>query len=166
MRIGAEQPEHRAAVLALNDAAFGGSGESELINKLDEAGLILASLVAIEDQRVVGHILFSRLAVEVEGRAVAAAALAPMCVSPSRQRQSIGSALVKAGIEEMRKQRQEAIVVLGHEAFYQRFGFSHDLVRHLDCPFNQHKAFMGLELVPGVLGGRQGTCTYPSAFGV
>jgi putative acetyltransferase len=164
MRIVTEQPEHRNAVLELNRQAFGGTFESDLIERLDRDGLLLASLVALDGEGVVGHIAFSRLEIEAGGRAVMAAALAPMCVAHSRQRQSIGSALVFAGIEIVRRMEVEAVIVLGHEYFYPRFGFRHDLVARLSCAYNARDAFMGLELVPGALAGRQGKCSYPSAF--
>lgn len=166
MRIESEAPEFREAVLALNSMAFGGDEEAGIIARLDRNGLVLLSLVAIEEGAVIGHILFSRLDVTVEGAAINAAALAPMAVLPGHQRRGIGGALVLAGIAGMSQQRIEAIIVLGHTEFYPRFGFRHDLVRNIASPFTAHDAFMGLELSPGVLAGKAGICTYPQAFGI
>jgi hypothetical protein len=67
-----EHSEHRAAVMALHRAAFGGDYEADLIAGLDGDGLVVASLVALERGEVVGHILFSDLPVEVEGRPIGA----------------------------------------------------------------------------------------------
>ncbi len=164
MQVTAEKPGQRPAVLALNSEAFGGPAEAALVARLDRDGVVVASLVAEEQGRVVGHILFSALSVEVEGRPVEAVSLAPMCVAPGRQGQGIGSRLVRAGVEAVRSRGAEAIIVLGHEWFYPRFGFRHDLVRNLSCAFNAYEAFMGLELKPGALGGRKGICRYPKAF--
>jgi putative acetyltransferase len=166
MNIRPEAPDERAAVLALTRQAFGGAEEAGIIARLDAGAAVLASLVAIVDGQLRGHILFSPLAVEVEDRAVAAAALAPMCVAPAWQRRGIGAALVEAGIAAMRARGEQAIIVVGHETFYPRFGFSHDVVAGLACAFRDLPAFMGLELVPGVLGGRPGTCAWHPAFGV
>ena len=58
-----------------------------------------------------------------------------------------------------------AVIVLGHEAFYPRFGFSAELARRLDAPFRSD-AFMALELQPGALAGVRGAVRYPAAFGL
>jgi putative acetyltransferase len=165
MQIVDETAAHRPAVLELNLLAFGGWNESEIVEKLDRAGLVKASLVALIDGKIVGHILFSELHVEAGGRKIKAVALAPMCVAPDRQRQGIGSELVRAGIDRMKGLGKDAIVVVGHERFYPRFGFRHDLVRNLACAFNRYEVFMGLELTSGCLGGEWGVCRYPEAFG-
>jgi GNAT superfamily N-acetyltransferase len=85
-----------AAIRRLNDDAFGGTYESRLIEDLRSAGLDAVELVAVEDDQIVGHILFSVLATSVDRHAVPALALAPMAVRPDRQRRGIGSALVRA----------------------------------------------------------------------
>jgi len=165
MKIVAEKPRHREAVLAVNRLAFKGDGEGQLIEALDRDGDVIASLVAVDvKDEVVGHILFSQLRVIIEGREVIAAALAPMAVTPNRQNQGIGSQLVKHGIVTMKSAEQAAIIVLGHKQFYPRFGFRHDLAQNLSCPFNQYDEFMGLELVEDSLAGKVGTCRYPKAF--
>lgn len=164
MKIVPELPEHRPAVLELNRLAFKGDEESRLIKKLADDASILASFVAVDGEEVVGHILFSPLYVMAEGKRIDAAALAPMCVMPSRQKQGIGTRLVEHGIEAMKSAGQSAIIVLGHVNFYPRFGFRHELAKNLSCAFNKYDAFMGLELRAGSLGGKSGTCIYPRAF--
>jgi putative acetyltransferase len=165
VRIRAERPEDRAAVLRLNRLAFGSDDEAQIIEALDRDGLILASLVALEDEEVAGHILFSPVGLNVAGQDVKAAVLGPLAVRPQSQRHGIGSALLRAGLRLMREQGQEAVLVLGHEAYYPRFGFRHDLVANIESRFTEYEAFMGLELKPGVLAGKPGTCTYPKAWG-
>lgn len=166
MQILEERPLDRKAVLDINRRAFAGPDEAALIERLSASGLILLSLVAHGDERPVGHILFSHLSVEVDGRAVKAAALAPMAVAPEHQRCGIGSALVRDGLVKLRTQGSETVIVLGYPHFYARFGFSHESVRRLASPFTQHDAFMGLELKPGALVGRGGFCVYPPDFGI
>ena len=164
IRIIAEQPEHAAAVAALNRAAFGGDFEAKLVARLHLDCLVAVSLVAVEGS-VVGHILFSELAVEVDGRSVAAMALAPMAVRPDRQRQGVGTALVHEGLARVRTAGREAVIVLGHPQYYPRFGFSAAMARKLRSPF-PGEAFMALELVPGALAGASGSVRYPAAFGI
>jgi putative acetyltransferase len=166
MRIMAEEPRHRPAVLEVSRRAFKGEAEAQLIEALDRDGQVIASLVAVDGDEVSGHILFSRLDVEVEAQPIRAAALAPMAVLPDRQRQGIGTALVNRGLAELRAQGVEAVSVVGHPDYYRRFGFRHDLVADLASPFTQYDAFMGLELLDGALAGRPGACRYPKAFGL
>src|SRR5471030_2427152 len=45
------------AIRALNDEAFGGTGETTLIHHLRAAGLAAIELVAIDRSEIVGHIL-------------------------------------------------------------------------------------------------------------
>jgi putative acetyltransferase len=157
--------EHHAAIAALTLEAFGGPYEPDLIEKLRRDGLVVAELVALEEGDVVGHILFSRLDVEVGGRGVEAAALAPMAVRPDHQRQGIGGGLIRRGLADCRKMGIAAVIVLGHPDYYPRFGFSAARARHLATPF-PGEAFMALELAPGALDGGGGSVTYPHAFGI
>ena len=154
MKLVPELPEHRPAVLELNRLAFKGDEEPRLIKNLARDNSIFASFVALDGEEVVGHILFSPLHLVVSGERIDAVALAPMCVTQ----------LVDYGIEQMKRAGQAAIIVLGHVDFYPRFGFRHDLARNLSCAFNKYDAFMGLELRPGSLDGKSGTCIYPRAF--
>lgn len=159
-----EKPEQRAQVLALNRLAFDGDEEARIIAALTRDDLVVLSLVVTEGETVTGHILFSRLDVEVDGRMVKAVSLAPMAVLPDQQNKGIGSALVKRGVDLLAARGFEAVLVVGHTEFYPRFGFSAEAVRHIACPFQGLDAFMGLELKPGALAGESGVCRYPAAF--
>jgi putative acetyltransferase len=100
----------------------------------------LLSLVAVEKEKIVGHILFSSAIIEGEHGVVKGMGLAPMAVLPEFQRQGIGSQLVKAGIEKLRKTKCPFIIVLGHPEYYPRFGFEPmgDAARNL--PFKDLRA--------------------------
>jgi putative acetyltransferase len=154
-----------SAIRRLNDDVFGGPYESRLIEDLRAAGLDAVELVAVENDDIVGHVLFSVLATTIDRQAVPALALAPMAVRPDRQRQGIGSVLVHAGLRLARERDWRAVIVLGHKEYYPRFGFSAALARPLEAPFSGG-AFMALELAPGALRGEKGRVTYPPAFGV
>ncbi len=82
------------------------------------------SFVAELDGQVVGHVLFTRSLLDAPPRLVHVLVLSPLSVVPARQRVGIGSALVRFGLEEVRRTRPEPLVFLeGDPAFYGRFGF-------------------------------------------
>jgi putative acetyltransferase len=158
MEIVTATPDHYAAVADLNVTAFGSDAEGALISQLRDDGLVLVERVALDGDGLVGHILFSHLGLEVDGRTVSSAVLAPMAVRPDRHRQGIGSRLVQDGLAELRSAGCEAVIVLGHPGYYPRFGFSAALAAKLNAPFR------GLALMPGALDGHAGSVTYPDAF--
>ena len=161
--ITAETLSHRPGIEAVHREAFGGEFEAALVGKLHDAGLIVSSLVATIGTRVIGHILFSHLSVNLDGRSAAAVSLAPMGVLPAKQRQGIGTALVRRGLEDMRIKGRTAVLVVGHPQFYSRFGFSAQLAMKLVSSY-AGPAFMALELSPGALAGHRGVVTYPDVF--
>src|SRR5262249_21442261 len=111
-------PADDAAIGGLNDAAFGGAHESRPVPQLRDAGLAAVDLVADEGGAIVGHIMLGALSVTIDGHAVRALALAPMCVRPGRQRSGIGSTLVRRGLERARHDGWQAVLVLGHADYY------------------------------------------------
>jgi putative acetyltransferase len=160
-----EQPGDRDQVRNVNEAAFGRSDEADLIDKLLMEGVVLLSLVAELDGQIAGHILFSRMTVETAEGSVAAVALAPMAVLPEHQGRGVGSELVRRGLGQINDLGVRIVIVLGHEHYYSRFGFSTDKARHLASPFPPD-AFMALELYEGALAGIRGAVRYPAAFGL
>jgi putative acetyltransferase len=167
MIVRAEYPEDRAAIRLVNEQAFSRRDEADLIDAVRNQGVVLASFVAEIEERVVGHILFSRMSIEATGpvRSVPAVALAPMAVLPERQRQGIGEKLIKHGLDWLGAQGEQVVIVLGHPKYYPRFGFSTDKASSLASPFPP-EAFMALELSPGALNDIQGKVRYPEAFGL
>ncbi len=161
-----EIPDDYRSIAEINVAAFGSPVEATLVEQLRAQGLVIASLVAVDDLgQIVGHILFSPVTIVTSGGSkMQVASLAPMCVLPPYQRKGIGSILVEQGIEACRRANYRAIVLVGHHAYYPRFGFSHAFVAGLENPFAADEAFMGLELVPGALSGIQGRVVYPDLF--
>jgi putative acetyltransferase len=160
-----EQPCDREQVRKVNEAAFARSDEADLIDRLRVEGAVLLSLVAEIDGQIIGHILFSRMAVETAQGPVAAVSLAPMAVQSDHQGRKIGSELVGRGLAQLRDRGERIVIVLGHQHYYPRFGFSSEKARYLASPFSP-EAFMALELSDGALTGIHGAVRYPSAFGL
>jgi len=160
-----ERPEETSAVRRVNEQAFGQRAEAALVDALRQRDELLISLVAIEDEQVVGHILFSPVTVQSDGASWGAMGLGPMAVLPEHQGKGIGSQLVEAGLEECRKTGHEVVVVLGHPEFYPRFGFAPSKPLGIrwekDVP---EEVFMVTELREGALAERGGVVKYLPEF--
>jgi len=79
------------------------------------------SLVADEDGEIIGDVLLSR--VGLEGAEWLLLELGPISVAPARQRQGIGSALVREALRRADERDEPLVLVLGHPSYYPRFGF-------------------------------------------
>ena len=165
LTVRAEGVRDHAAVRRVNELAFESAGEADLVEALRRAARPLVSLVAEEDGRVVGHILFSAVTVESEAGDWGALGLGPMAVLPERQGRGVGSALVREGLKECARLGHEVIFVLGHADYYPRFGFRTAASAGVGCEFpTPEENFMVAELRPGALSGRKGLVRYAPEF--
>ena len=165
VKIRRENEGDEAAVQAVNESAFETSEEARLVAALREQAQPLISLVADDEGKIIGHIMFSPVALDGHHE-LKIMGLAPMAVVPERQHQGIGAALVLEGLEACKKLGFGAVVVLGHAAYYPRFGFvpstQFDISSEYDVP---EDVFMVKELTPGYLDGAKGTIKYHAVFG-
>ena len=53
-----ETPSDLPAIRYVNEQAFGGPAEARLVDMLRASGKVVVSLVAVHQDRIVGHILF------------------------------------------------------------------------------------------------------------
>jgi putative acetyltransferase len=160
-----ELPADIPAIRRLNDAAFGGPTEGAIVDALRARCPGVLSLVAVEEERIVGHIFFSPVAVEgLDGNE--AMGLGPMAVAPERQRQGIGSALAVRGLEELERSGCALVVALGHPGYYPRFGFVPAARNGLRSQWDgvPDEAFMVRFLKQGVAGRVRGVVHYRREF--
>jgi len=137
MKIRNEQVEDIDTITRLTTAAFEHAEHSShteqfIVNALRRSKQLTVSLVAVENDQVIGHVAISP--VRISSGATGWFGLGPISVWPDRQAQGIGSALMKAALAELKRLGGIGCVVLGEPGYYGRFGF---------------KAHPGLEL-PGV----------------
>lgn len=164
------RPEEEAdfdAVRQVNTLAFGQPAEATLVDALRKSAELFISLVAVDDNQVVGHILFTPVSLESDDSTSTALGLglAPMAVLPDYQRQGVGSELVRAGLRECQRIGANVVVVLGHPEYYPRFGFVPASQKGLTSEYPvPDEVFMAIELEPGALKGRRGLVKYRPEF--
>ncbi|MDY7092713.1 MAG: N-acetyltransferase [Acidobacteriota bacterium] len=164
MLIRPEEPTDHRAVREIHTATFETPAEARLVEALRERTKPLVSLVAVEGDEVLGHILFSPVSLP-ELPHLELMGLAPMAVAPGHQRRGIGSALVREGLEACRRLGAGAVVVLGHPDYYPRFGFEPSVRFGIGCEYDvPPEVFMALELQPEILRNVSGTVQYHQAF--
>jgi putative acetyltransferase len=163
MVIRPETADDAGAVRLVLTAAFRGEDEATLIDLLQDGGDVVLSLVALVENQIVGHVLFSRLVIRTGAGVLAGVALAPLAVLPAFERRGIGSALVRDGIRQLRDSGEAIVIVLGDPEYYTRFGFSTELAKPLRSRYSG-PAFMAQAITPGALDGVAGDVKYPSAF--
>ena len=161
MTLRAEDPADRDAIHAVHASAFPTDAEARLVDRLRSAGRCAISLVAEIDGRIVGHVLFTPVAV---GGAVGGLGLAPVGVLPEHQRRGIGAALVRAGLDTCRRRDCPFVVVLGEPAYYRRFGFQRAADHGLDNEYGAGEAFMVIELRSGGIPAGGGLVKYAGEF--
>ncbi len=159
-----ERPDDVAAIRGVNERAFGGVAEAGLVDALRKAGKATVSLVAQENDRVVGHILFSPVTLERAPFGVRGVGLAPMSVLPELQNRGIGSQLVHHGLAACRAAGCDLAVVLGHVDYYPRFGFTQARQFGLENEYQAGDAFMVLELRKGALNDVSGLVKFATEF--
>jgi putative acetyltransferase len=158
-------PEDAAAIHQVHAAAFPTEAEATLVDQLIAAEHDELSLVAEVDGQVVGHVLYSPVTVERDGRVIAAGlGLAPVAVLPSHQKQGVGSELISASLQALASAGCPFVVVLGEPAYYQRFGFKTTSQFQLGNVYGVDEPFMVAELTPSSLPPGGGLVKYGAEF--
>jgi len=151
-------PEDGAAIRDLTARAFGRPDEAELAADLIVGPVETLSVVAIRKDRMVGHVLFSRI--DGPDRCLA---LAPLSVDPAFREMYVGTELVRRGLERARQAGWKSVFVLGEPDYYGRFGFRSDLADRAVVAW-QGPYLQALELVDGALAGWTGPLVDPEPF--
>lgn len=164
MIIRKEAETDHPLVYQLNARVFESDGEAKLVEKLRGSPDTLLSLVAEKKERIVGHIMFSK--VSLIGHAdLKLVGLAPLAVAPETQNMGIGGELVNRGLSQCRELGVDAIVVIGHSHYFPKFGFKPGASFGVDCEYDvPEDVFMLSELKEGALTGKKGVVFYHPAF--
>lgn len=110
---------------AFANQEFSNQEEVELVKNLRKTDLFIPelSLVAEEENKLIGQILFTKMEFEMDNRKEFILILAPVSVIPEYQNKGIGSKLIKKGHEIAKQLNYKGILVVGHEEYYPKFGY-------------------------------------------
>ena len=148
----------RADIRSIHTLAFGQSDEADLTVALldDPSAAPVLSLLAIVEQKAIGHILFSKAHLTGAEPPFSVSILAPLAVVPDFQDRGVGGALVREGLQRSRGADTDLVFVLGHPEYYPRHGFEPAGRLGLDAPFpiadENADAWMVQALRPDLLG--------------
>lgn len=165
IQIRAEKSEDKGEIYEVNKLAFGKDNEAKLVDLLRarEDFIPELSLVAIANEKIVGYVLLSKIAIVSEDqKRFDSLALAPVSVVPDSQKQGVGKLLITNVLEKAKNLGYESVIVLGHKEYYPKFGFGLAGDWGIKAPFDvPADHFMAIELKKGSLDGKSGIVEYP-----
>jgi putative acetyltransferase len=165
MNIRCENRSDYPAIAELNRLAFEQENEAKLVESIRHSDCYIPelSLVAELNGAIAGHILFSYINL-VGQENLQVLGLAPVAVRPEFQRQGVGSALVRAGLEAAEARGELMVIVLGNPQFYSRFGFESSVSYGIESPFPVPAEVFMIKPLKNYQGKYRGKVVYPPAF--
>ena len=121
-QIRAEREQDTPAVRRVLEAAFPTAAEADLVERLRRGSKSVIALAAEDEGEVVGHIVFSPLALEPLAGAIGLG-LGPIAVLPDHEKHGVGRRLVQNGLAACHAWGAGFVTVLGDPEYYGRFGF-------------------------------------------
>lgn len=141
---------------ALLDTAFGADREARICHRL-RAGRVPATGMAFTATSR-GKLVATVRLWHVEAGGKPALVLGPLAVDPAHRDRGIGGALMRHALARAAEKGHTAVILLGDEPYYARFGFSTEKTASLSLPgpYAQDR-LLAIELVDGALDGAEGT---------
>lgn len=167
MQIRPERASEHGMVETIHALAFGGQREAKVVARARRSKRHLPdlSLVAVLDERLVGHVLFSRVGLEDEyGVLRLASVLGPLAVHPEFQHQGVGAALIEAGLEQLENLHEALVIVRGRPQYYAHFGFVPAEQVGIGAPFATQPGEYMVKPLGAYKVAWRGTVRYPVAF--
>jgi len=165
IKIRKETGQDVPAIRTVNEKAFGQSNEADIIEQLRKSCAPFLSLVAEQNDQIIGHILFTPVTIETDKGTYQGMGLAPMAVLPEHQNKGIGSSLINEGLKAIRSSGTAFVVVLGHPNYYPKFGFEPSSKYAIRCEWEvPEEAFMVLFFDPSKAKDICGIAKYRSEF--
>ena len=145
-------------ILYVERMAFGQDDEAELVKNLlkDPSAKPILSLIALKNDRAVGHILFTSARLSNTQHPTSVVILAPLAIIPEVQKQGIGSKLIQKGLQILSKSGTDLVFVLGHPEYYPSHGFKpagqFGFAAPHPIPVENADAWMVKALTPDIMG--------------
>lgn len=137
-----------------------GCDEHLLVHKIRKVPAFVKelSLVACDDDKIVGNIIYSKAKVINGGnKEFEVLCMGPIGVLPPCQGQGIGSLLMNYSIAKAKQLGYKAIIIFGNPDYYHRFGFINAKEYGIQTSSGENfEEFMALELYDGGLNGISG----------
>ena len=149
---------------AFETAEHSDGNEQDLVVALRNSDSFIPelSLVAKKDNKIVGHILFTKVKIGNHEEL----ALAPLAVLPEYQKQGIGSKLIQQGHKIAKELGYHYSIVLGSETYYPKFGYIPAIQYGIKAPFEvSNENFMAIKL-NDTDAEIKGTVQYAKEFGI
>ena len=129
-------PDDLDAIEAMVARAFAEHGGTEAFREFRAARDDIISLVAETDGHVVGNVLFSPVELATPTGPVQGMGLGQLSVDPAFQNRGIGTALGEAGVIALRERGCPFSIVIGHAAYYPRFGYDRGDRHGIECQWD------------------------------
>lgn len=153
---------------AFVDAEYSDKREHKLVSRIRKSNALIPelSLVAVDaNEKIVGHILLSKIKIKNSEQNIESLALAPVSVLPDYQNRGIGRQLIFEALKRAKELEYQSVIVLGHPKYYPKFGFRKASELEINAPFDvPDEAFMVIELKEKALQRFSGTVEYPNVF--
>ena len=127
------------------------------------------SLVMEKDGKIIGHVMYSKAAITLEdGGILPSWTFGPISIHPDYKRQGYGLKLLNYSLEKAKSMGVGFVCIEGNIAFYKNAGF--DLASKLKIHYHAEPKdaevpyFLAKELIPGYLGGAEGTYCPPKGY--
>lgn len=159
-----DQPSVEEAVAAAFEEPVDGRVVG-MMQLLSTSGAERASIVAVAEDQVVGHVQLSRGWIDARQALVEALVLSPLSVTPTQQNRGIGTLLIKAALAEAERQGRPAVFLEGSPVYYGARGFQAATPKGLLRPSPRiPDAGWQVALLPAYETWMSGQVVYPDAF--
>ncbi len=158
MKIRLETAADRWGIRAVAEEAFPTRMEADLVDRLRADGDMVFSLVAVVDDDIVGHAVFSMMRMPT-----GTLGLGPVAVLARHRRQGIAANLIREGLRRAREEGWKGVFVVGNPDYYSRFGFDSVSAAVFASPYAGPN-LLALALQSDGLPSREASLEYPAAF--
>ena len=153
--------------MAFLNAEHTNNDEQNLVVRLRKSAAFIPelSLVAVIDDEIVGHIMFTKIKIKNRTEEFESLVLAPVSVVPEMQNKGIGAKMIIEGHKTAQGLGYISVILVGHPSYYPRFGYVPASGFGITAPFDvPDEAFMASELTDNGLSGVKGVVHFPEEF--